>query len=78
MASEVSCLKKEGKIAEPLSSAHKAGAVLVSLGGNVFLYLGNKEGTGLEGGKNSNPLLVLESGISPDEGFGKERFHSPV
>lgn len=37
--------KKEGKIAEPLSSAQKAGAVLDSLGEKVFLSLGNKGGT---------------------------------
>lgn len=42
-------------------------------------YSGDKERTeeSLKGGKNPSPYLVLESGISPSGGFGKERFHSP-
>lgn len=52
--------------------------MLGSLGENVSLHPGNEEGTekGLKGGKNPGPYLLSESGISPNEGFGKERFYS--
>lgn len=53
--------------------------MLDSLGENMSLYPGNKEGTeeGLKGGKSPRPYLVSESGISSNGGFGKEGFHSP-